>query len=301
VLRLSDDVALVQTVDFFAPVVDDPFEFGAIAAANSMSDVFAMGGTVTIGLNIAAFPDDLDLDILAEIFRGGSEKMIEAGGIIAGGHTVTDSEPKYGIAVTGMVSPERLWTKAGARPGDQLFLTKPIGSGVLTTAAKQQLIGRDELQEAIDQMMRLNLYARNIASQHAVHAATDITGYGLAGHAWEMSNRSGVRLNIALASVPLLERAGELVARGVAAGGLHRNRQHYTGLEDGVHFDAGPTDSGALLVFDPQTSGGLLVCVPNAEAGAFADAFSDLGEQLWHIGEVTTGRGVTFTATDTRG
>jgi selenide, water dikinase len=260
-----------------------------------------MGGTVTIGLNITAFPDDLDLDILSEIFRGGSEKMLEAGGVIAGGHTVTDSEPKYGIAVTGMVRLAGLWTKAGARPGDQLFLTKPIGSGVLTTAAKQQRIDRAELQQAIDQMMRLNLYARNIATQHTVHAATDITGYGLAGHAWEISNRSGVGLNISLGSVPLLERAEALAADGVAAGGLYRNRDHYTGMTDGVRVEAEPNEPRTLLVFDPQTSGGLLFSVPDEGAGVFADAFRASGEQLWHIGEVTTAREVVFSAADTRG
>lgn len=300
-LRVSDELGLVQTVDFFAPVVDDPFEYGAIAAANSMSDVFAMGGTVTIGLNIAAFPDDLDLDILSEIFRGGSEKMLEAGGVIAGGHTVTDSEPKYGIAVTGMVRLEHLWTKAGARPGDQLFLTKPIGSGVLTTAAKQQRIDRAELQQAIDQMMRLNLYARNIAMHHTIHAATDITGYGLAGHAWEISNRSGVGLHIVLESVPFLERADELISDGVAPGGLYRNRDHYTGLNDGVRIESDPTAPRSLLVFDPQTSGGLLFCVPEDGAGDFANAFREVGEQLWHIGEVAEGREVVFSVADTRG
>ena len=296
-LRISDDLAIVQTVDFFAPVVDDPYEYGAIAAANSMSDVFAMGGTVTMGLNIAAFPDDLDLTILSEIFRGGSDKMAEAGGIIAGGHTVTDDEPKYGIAVTGMVHPERVWTKAGARPGDVLFLTKALGSGVLTTAAKQEQVTWDMLQPAIDQMMRLNLHARNLASEHEVHASTDITGFGLIGHAWEVASRSGVALYIDSTALPVLSHVRELVDAGIMAGGLRRNREHYSGLANAFTVGAGIPETLINIAFDPQTSGGLLLAIPANAAAAVERSFRDAGEPVWRIGEVREGTGVHLTGT----
>ena len=291
-LRISDDLAIVQTVDFFAPVVDDPYEYGAIAAANSMSDVFAMGGTVTMGLNVAAFPDNLDLDILSEIFRGGSDKMREAGGVIAGGHTVTDAEPKYGISVTGMIHPDRIWTKAGARPGDVLFLTKPLGTGVLTTAAKQQKITREMLQPAIEQMMRLNLYARNIGVEHGLHASTDVTGFGLIGHSWEMSSRSGAALHIDAAALPVLPHVAELVDAGVMAGGLHRNREHFTSIPGAVHLGAGIPANLVAVAFDPQTSGGLLFAIPSEGANAFEQSFHDAGEALWRIGTVAEGSGV---------
>lgn len=291
-LRLSDDLAIVQTVDFFAPVVDDPYEYGAIAAANSMSDVFAMGGTVTMALNIVGFPDDLELGILSEILRGGFDKVQEAGGVIAGGHTITDSEPKYGLAVTGMVHPDRVWAKAGARPGDVLFLTKPLGSGVLTTAAKQDRIGRDGLEPAIATMLRLNRGARDVAIEHQVNAATDITGFGLAGHAAEIAERSGVAIHIDSRGVPVLPHVLELLAAGVMAGGLGRNRDHFTALAEGVTVDSGLPGELVALAFDPQTSGGLLFSIPAAAADSFARAFADANEPLWQIGMVTEGSGV---------
>ena len=289
VLRLRDDLAIVQTVDFFAPVVDDPYQFGAIAAANSMSDVFAMGGTVTMGLNVAAFPDDLDLSVLSEIMRGGADKMAEAGAVIAGGHTVTDNEPKYGLSVTGIVDPSHLWTKAGAKVGDRLYLTKPIGSGVMTTAAKQDRLDQGDLAEAIDWMILLNRTARDLAYELEVHAVTDVTGYGLAGHAWEMAERSGVGMSIDLAAVPQFEKAYQLVSQGVAAGGLHRNRKHFTSLAPGVRVDGDATLPEVSLAFDPQTSGGLLFAIPYAAAGSFTDAFTDAGAAIWEIGVVTDG------------
>lgn len=292
VLRISDDMAIVQTVDFFAPVVDDPFEFGMIAAANSMSDIFAMGGTVTMGLNIAGFPEDLDVAILSDIFRGGLEKMQEAGGAIVGGHTVTDTEPKYGIAVTGMIHPDRVWTKAGAQPGDVLFLTKPLGSGVLTTAAKQDKIGREALLPGIQQMTRLNLYARNIAVDHPVHAATDVTGFGLFGHAHEMSTRSGVAMHFDITTLPVLPGAYDLLQNDVAAGGLHRNREHYMSLDGAMNLDDGLVDAEIAIGFDPQTSGGLLFSIPATAAPAFEEQFAASQEQLWRIGAVGQGSGV---------
>lgn len=293
-LRLSDDVAIVQTVDFFAPVVDDPYEYGAIAAANSMSDVFAMGGTVTMALNVAAFPDDLDLSILGEIFRGGMDAVGEAGGVIAGGHTVTDAEPKYGLSVTGMVHPAKIWTKAGARPGDVLLLTKPLGSGVLTTAARAGRIGPPDLAPAVQTMRRLNLYARNIAVDHTIHAATDVTGFGLAGHAAEIAQRSAAGIEIDLQALPVLPGVLDLLGDGVKAGGLGRNRSHYTSQADGVRLDRDADPLLTELAFDPQTSGGLLFAVPESAADALIDAFETAGEPIWRIGRVTAGAGVTL-------
>lgn len=292
VLRLDDDRALIQTVDFFAPVVDDPYEYGAIAAANSMSDVFAMGGTVVMGLNIAAFPDDLDQSILSEIFRGGSDKMQEAGGVIAGGHTVTDPEPKYGIAVTGMIHPDRIWTKSGARTGDRLYLTKPLGTGVLTTAAKQSVIDRSILKPAIDVMLQLNLAARDAASEHPISAATDITGFGLLGHAHEMADRSGVQLQIIASSLPVLPHVEELILNGVVAGGLHRNREYYTSEHATVVIDSGCEPARVALGFDPQTSGGILFSVSESSSAAFEHTFANRELPCWHIGHVASGRGV---------
>jgi selenide,water dikinase len=300
VLRISDDLAIVQTLDFFAPVVDDPYEYGAIAAANSMSDVCAMGGTVTMALNVAAFPDDLDLGILGEIFRGGVDKVTEAGGVIAGGHTVTDAEPKYGLSVTGMIHPDRVWTKAGAVPGDVLLLTKPLGSGVLTTAAKQDRIDRDGLAPAIATMLRLNLHARNIAVNHEIHAATDITGFGLAGHAWESADRSGVAIEIELDALPVLPGVLDLLDRGVMAGGLGRNRDHYTAMPGGVTVAADANAARTALAFDPQTSGGLLFAVPADGVDAMVRDFQDAGEAIWPVGSVASGTGLRLGAGESR-
>src|SRR5215204_3990171 len=193
VYRIADDLALVQTLDFFPPIVDDPYTFGAIAAANSMSDVYAMGGEVTLALNIAAFPTDLDKAILTAILQGGADKVHEAGGIVAGGHTVTDPEPKFGLCVTGLVDPDRIMSKGGARPGDRLILTKPIGSGVITTAAKNDRAEPADLQGAVDWMLRLNGPASRVLRWAGVQACTDITGFGLLGHASEMASAGGVQ------------------------------------------------------------------------------------------------------------
>ena len=191
VYRLSDDQAIIQTVDFFPPVVDDAFAYGAISAANSLSDVYAMGGDVLFALAVAAFPDDLPREILTRIFEGGSSKVIEAGGVIAGGHTVTDDEPKYGLSVTGTIHPDRIWTKAGAKPGDLLFLTKPIGTGLITTAHKNRVVEDTHLQAAMDSMMKLNRAASVAARAVGPNACTDVTGFGLLGHGFEIAEKSG--------------------------------------------------------------------------------------------------------------
>lgn len=218
--------------------------------------------------------------------------MREAGGVIAGGHTVTDDEPKYGIAVTGTIHPDRIWTKAGARAGDQLYLTKPLGTGVLTTAAKQSAIDRDTLKPAIDWMLRLNLASRDTASGHDVSAATDITGFGLLGHAHEIAQRSGTQLRISVSSLPMLPHVEQLVRDGVIAGGLGRNRDYYLSDQADVQIDPDCDVTRIALGFDPQTSGGLLFSVPESGATAFEKAFSDRELPWWHIGDVTDGHGV---------
>jgi selenide,water dikinase len=291
VYRLSDDQAIIQTVDFFPPVVDDAFTYGAISAANSMSDVYAMGGDVLFALNVAAFPDDLPREILSRIFEGGSSKVIEAGGIIAGGHTVTDDEPKYGLSVTGTVHPDRILTKVGAKPGDRLFLTKRIGTGVITTAHKNGVVADEHFQPALDSMLRLNRAASLAARSVGPHACTDVTGFGLLGHGFEVADKSGVGLRIRASSVPILPGALEYAAGGQQPGGLGRNRDYYAAQGVTIAADV-PADLAALL-YDPQTSGGLLLSVAGEKGGALLDAFAVAGEAIWEIGEVVAGAGVT--------
>jgi selenide,water dikinase len=293
VYRLSDELALVQTVDFFPPVVDDPYVYGAIAAANSMSDVYAMGGDVLFALNIAAFPDNLPLDILSEIFRGGSEKAREAGIVIAGGHTVTDDEPKYGLVVTGTIHPRRVLTKAGARPGDRLFVTKAFGTGVITTAIKQEAASADDAAAAIASMLALNRDASRLAREAGVNACTDITGFGLLGHATEVVVKSGVALEVEAARMPWLPGAERYAAAGRFPGGTQRNRDFYErNPECGVTFDARVPQVIQQLLFSPETSGGLLLAVPAERGDALLDAFAAAGHGIWEIGTVREGRGI---------
>lgn len=295
VFRLAPDLALIQTVDFFPPVVDDPFTFGAIAAANAMSDIYAMGGEVLLALNIAAWPEELPDELLTSIFAGGAAKLAEVGAVIAGGHTVTDKEPKYGLCVTGRIHPDRVLTKAGARPGDRLYLTKPIGSGIITTAHKQDRVAASDLAEAVTSMTRLNRVAANCASAVAVHACTDITGFGLAGHAAEMAGKSGARLRIVASEVPLLNGALEYARIGAIPGGLGRNRLYFTGgAAPVVTVQPGISPELEELLFDPQTSGGLLLSVPAARAAELETTFASAHEPLWSIGAVVEGDGVEF-------
>ncbi len=293
VYRLSDDQAIIQTVDFFPPVVDDAFAYGAISAANSMSDVYAMGGDVLFALNVAAFPDDLPRDILSRIFEGGASKVVEAGGVIAGGHTVTDDEPKYGLSVTGTIHPDRILTKAGAKPGDLLFLTKPIGTGLITTAHKNGIVADEHLRAALDSMMKLNRGASLAAREIWPNACTDVTGFGLLGHGFEVADKSGVALRIHASRVPVLPGALEYAARGQQPGGLGRNRDYYA--TQGVEVAADVSVDLAALLYDPQTSGGLLLSVANERREALLDAFAAAGEAIWEIGDVIAGRGVVVT------
>lgn len=293
VYRLAPDLAVVQTVDFFTPIVDDPWTYGAIAAANSMSDVYAMGGDVLFALNVAGFPDNLPPAMITAIFEGAAAKVAEAGAIIAGGHTVTDAEPKFGLVVTGTIHPEQVWTKAGARPGDRLFLTKPIGTGIVATALKREQASPDDVEAATASMLALNRAASETArATGGVDAATDITGFGLLGHASEMAAKSGVALRIGASTVPLLPGVIDYATDGHVAGGLGRNRDHFEREAGGIRFDPAVDPVMQAILFDPQTSGGLLFAVDPARADAFRAAFAAANLPLVQIGEVTSGSGI---------
>ena len=276
VYRLNDEQAIVATTDFFPPVVDDPYTFGAIAAANALSDIYAMGGTPLFALNLAAFPDDLDRAILTEILRGGAEKVRDAGAIVAGGHTVTDREPKYGLAAIGTVHPARVWTKGGVHPGDALILTKPLGTGVITTALKNEAVAPEHLEAAVRSMTTLNATAAAVLRSFgdAVHAVTDITGFGLLGHLYEMAEQSGVDFGMDLRGVPVLPGALEYAAAGHIPGGTQRNVDHLAGH---VFFEHEPVEAWRLLLYDPQTSGGLLAAVESQRTKEVLEALSAAG------------------------
>ena len=297
VYRLSDELAIVQTVDFFPPVVDDPYTFGAVAAANAMSDVYAMGGEVLFALQVACFPEDQPVETLAEIFRGGADKVAEGGGVIAGGHTLIDAEPKYGLCVTGVARPDALLRKAGAQPGDVLLLTKPLGTGIILTAAREDACAPEHLQVAVDSMLRLNRHPSHLAREAGVHACTDVTGFGLLGHAEEMARAGSVRLVIELAlsgaegaaSVPDLPGALEYARQGFVTGGAERNRE---GLAGKVSLPGNLPSELEHLLFDPQTSGGLLLAVPPERADALVRALEADGFVGARIGRVEAGAGV---------
>jgi selenide,water dikinase len=286
VYRLTDDVALVQTVDFFTPVVDDPYDFGRIAAANALSDVYAMGGIPRTALNIAAFPiEELGPDILGTILAGGAEIAREAGVTILGGHTVKDAEPKYGLAVTGTIRPNEVVTNGGARPGDLLLLSKPVGTGVLTTARKRDVIDDAALAPAIEQMVRLNARASSAMLARGAHAATDITGYGLVGHAGEMARASRVALAIDARAVPLYAGVLELIEADCVPGGTRDNLAEQSAY---TRYDTAVSGAMRIALSDAQTSGGLLVAIPRAGAEAMLRDLADLGTAAI-IGEVLDG------------
>jgi selenide,water dikinase len=291
VYRLTDDLALVQTVDFFPPIVDDPYTFGAIAAANALSDIYAMGGRPILALAIAGFPEELPPATVSAILQGGADKVAEAGAAIAGGHTVIDKEPKYGLCVTGLVHPDQVTAKAHARPGDVLVLTKPLGTGVITTAHKRGLAQEAHLQAAIASMLRLNRRAAAIGAAAALHSATDITGFGLLGHASELARNSGVGLQIDAAHVPLLDGALDYARGDILPGGLGRNRDFL--LAEGLVRLADEVEHArAQLLFDPQTSGGLLFALAPEAAAELITRLTDAGEQCWQFGEFVEGMGI---------
>ncbi|MGH3078011.1 MAG: selenide, water dikinase SelD [Gaiellaceae bacterium] len=287
VYRLDDERALVFTVDFFPPLVDDPRTFGAIAATNALNDVFAMGGTPLLALSIAAFPEDLPTEMLGEVLAGADERVRAAGAILAGGHTIRDSEPKYGLAVVGTVHPEAIWPKAGARPGDALFLTKPLGTGIVLQAVREGSAPPGALDGAVASMLELNRAAADALRPFSPSAVTDVTGFGLVGHTHELAARSGVRAIVETAALPVLPGALELAERGVVTGGDRRNRDFA-----GPHVESGAGSARESLAYDPQTAGGLLISIP-AERGAVLSAtFAAAGLALAEIGSVEAGAGV---------
>ena len=285
VFRIAPDLALVQTVDFFSPIVDDPLQFGAIAATNALSDVYAMGGEPRTALNIACFPQTGVPDgVLADILRGGQAKAAEAGVVLVGGHTVVDEEIKYGMAVTGVVHPDRILRNVGTRPGDLLILTKPLGTGIVTTALKHGTGTAAEHAAAIASMTTLNAAAARVLRAIPAHACTDVTGFALLGHAYEMASGSGVRLMIEAARLPLLPGATRLVAEGQLTGGCRRNRDW---LADKVEVRSGVPAALVEIAYDPQTSGGLLAAVGPAETSEALRALLDAGVEAVVVGTAT--------------
>ncbi len=289
VYKINDEVAVIQTLDFFPPVVDDPYDYGAIAAANAMSDVYAMGGEVVLALNICGFPPDLPPDVVTEILRGGAEKVAEAGGVIAGGHTLDDKEPKYGLAVMGFVHPDRVATKAGARPGDVLILTKPLGVGIITTALKGQVAEPGHVEAAVESMKKLNRHAARLMQSVGVNACTDITGFALLGHAQEMAEKSGVGIRFYLEKLPFVEGAREYAEDWLFPGGACRNQEHYAPQ---VRFAPDIPEEMQMLLYTPETSGGLLIAVPSEKLEELLALFSTEGQEHWTIGEVVEGEGI---------
>jgi selenide,water dikinase len=290
VWRLSEDKAIVVTTDFFTPVVDTAYEYGSIAAANSLSDVYAMGGLPFLALNIAALPDQLPAEVSSEILRGGAEKAREAGVVIAGGHTVKDKEPKYGLVVIGFVDPRNMISKGGLKAGNALVLTKPLGGGVTTTALKQEKASDSDVKEAIEWMSRLNKTAGKLATEFNLRGGTDITGFGLLGHGMEMANASGVSLYIEYSKLPFLSGARGYAEKGIFPGGAFDNKKYF---DSAVTLAKEIGEPAEMLLFDPQTSGGLLLGVSQEKLDAFKKRAGELDLPVWVIGEVRAGQGIT--------
>jgi selenide,water dikinase len=290
VYRVSDDLAIIETVDFFPPIVDHAHVYGAIAAANAMSDVYAMGGQVLFALNIAGFPREFPKEIVAAIFKGGAEKVREAGGVIAGGHTVVDAEPKYGLCVTGRVHPAHILIKGGLIPGHKVLLSKPLGTGVIATAAKNDACDREVLDAAIESMLRLNRVAAEVAQATGSTGATDITGFGLLGHAAEMVEASGAGIAFRAKDLPILPGALALAEKGHWSGGVKRNRRHIEatfGARGQLVIARSLPEALVNLLFESETSGGLLFSVPPARSADALARFAAQGEACWEVGEVT--------------
>ncbi|HWQ24852.1 MAG TPA: selenide, water dikinase SelD [Gaiellaceae bacterium] len=287
VYRLDAERALVFTVDFFPPLVDDPRAFGGIAAANALNDVFAMGGAPLLALSVAAFPEELPVEVLGEVLAGAEEQVRAAGAILAGGHTIRDAEPKYGLAVVGTVHPEAIWPKAGARPGDALFLTKPLGTGIVLQAEREGRAVEGALEAAVAAMLELARAPADLLRPFAPHAVTDVTGFGLLGHAYELASRSGVRVVLEAEALPALPGALELAAAGVRTGGDRRNREFA-----GPHVESAAGAAEEALAYDPQTAGGLLVALPAEQGAVLEAAFATQGLFLRRVGHVEAGAGV---------
>ena len=287
VYKVSDDLALVQTVDFFPPIADDPYVFGQIAATNALSDVYAMGGEPKLCLNIMAVPRDMPKEAVHQLLKGGYDKVYEAGALITGGHSILDDEPKYGLAVTGFVHPDKILTNSGARPGDVLLFTKPLGIGVLTTAAKADMVSKESMDLALRMMTTLNKSARDVMVQYHVHACTDVTGFGMLGHLYEMAQGSDVEITLHVEDIDLIEESLELARMGILPEGMYRNR---TFAEHAV--DPGETELAKQdLLYDPQTAGGLVMAVDPADADALLEALKPVVPSAQRIGIVGEYRG----------
>ncbi len=292
VYRVSDELAIVQTVDFFPPMVDDPYLFGQIAAANAISDVYAMGGKPVFALNLLCFPNCLGLEVAGEILAGGADKAAEASCTIAGGHSITDDEPKYGMCVTGTVHPRRILANNSPRQGDVVVITKALGTGILTTAFKGEFIGEEDLRPATDAMRTLNRYAAEAAEGLRIHACTDITGFGFAGHLCEMMEGSGLTAQIMAEKLPILPRAMEMAGYGMVPGGAYRNRDHFAAKLDLSGVSQGTGD----VMLDPQTSGGLMFSVEEEDAGELLRRLRDAGVTAAEVGWISEYDGVSVRA-----
>lgn len=283
VYKINDDTAIIQTLDFFTPIVDDPYTFGQIAAANALSDVYAMGGEPILALNIVCFPDCLDIRILGEILKGGADKVKEAGAVTVGGHSIHDNEPKYGLSVMGRVHPNKVLPNANSKPGDVLILTKPIGSGVINTAIKGEIAEEKHIKEVIKHMSTLNKYAADIARKYNINACTDITGFGLLGHAFEMAEGSGVTIEIKSPSIEFIDGAVEYAKMGMLPAGTYRNKKHIENKYTSENVEEYLLD----LLFDPQTSGGLMYSLPKREGYKLLEELNSRGIDAFIVGYAT--------------
>ena len=288
VYQLDERLAIISTTDFFPPVVDTPYEFGAIAAANALSDIYAMGGNPILAINLVAFPENLELGILQEILRGGAEKVREAGAVIAGGHSISDPEPKYGLSVTGTVAVDRVIRKSGAQPGDILILSKPLGTGVITTALKRGVASAEDVDSAVTSMSRLNQIAARLAQKYDVRAMTDITGFGLAGHGHEMARLSKVAFRLDFQAIQWLPGAIKYAKQGIFPGGTERNRECFSTW---LKIETTPASYQESLLYDPQTSGGLLMAVAEDMADDLLSDMTSKGENATIVGGVVEGAG----------
>lgn len=297
VYKLNDDTALIHTVDFFTPILDDPYEFGQVAAANALSDVYAMGGVPLVAMNIVCYPCSLGMDVLHEILMGGADKVFESGALLVGGHSVDDAEPKYGLAVTGLVHPDRVMLNSGARPGDVIILTKPIGTGLISTAMRAGMASPETEKRAYEVMSALNLGASAAMQAVGAHGCTDITGFGLLGHMCEMALASGVAFKVSVGDVPMIEGASEYAAMGLVPGGTKRNAAHFRSRISAP----GVSEESMDVLFDPQTSGGLLIAVAQEsadeliarlrESGALASAVVAHAVAQMELAPTETGEG----------
>jgi len=299
VYRISDELALVATLDFFTPIVDDPYQYGAIAAANALSDIYAMGAQFALALNICCLAKCLPTDVISQILRGGADKVLEAGGVLVGGHSVDDKEPKYGLVAIGFAHPQRIFTTTAARPGDVLVLTKPLGVGIVTTAAKADQARPEHVDASIESMLKLNRAAAELLQGAGVRACTDVTGFALLGHASEFAERSGVRFRFRAPRIPFLPGAREYAELWLFPGGTARNKSAFAKhvrLDPGIGGSGGIDEELEQLLYTPETSGGLLAAVAAARLDALRASFEQAGEPLWIIGEVLAGHGVEVVA-----